>query len=132
MPACVRIVIDEVKLVRYFAQRFARRIETIPSAVMEALVRFACLGNIREPKNVIGRAVFLSSPPRRFRCLSATCSLRPLGISRREIAGARWRRARPLAPRSPAGAPPLTLPLRATGRPASSNPQVLVSLYLTT
>ncbi len=37
-----------------------RRIEAIPSAVMEALVRYAWPGNIRELQNVIERAVILS------------------------------------------------------------------------
>ena len=37
-----------------------RRIETIPSAVMEALVRYPWPGNIRELQNVIERAVILS------------------------------------------------------------------------
>jgi formate hydrogenlyase transcriptional activator len=54
-------------LVRHFAQRFAqrmgRRIETIPSDVMEALVRYPWPGNIRELQNVIERAVILSPGP---------------------------------------------------------------------
>jgi formate hydrogenlyase transcriptional activator len=37
-----------------------RRIETIPSAVMEALVRYPWPGNVRELQNVIERAVILS------------------------------------------------------------------------
>lgn len=56
---------DIPRLVRHFTQRFARRmgrrIETIPSAVMEALVRYSWPGNIRELQNVIERAVILSS-----------------------------------------------------------------------
>ncbi len=52
-------------LVRHFTQRFARRmgrrIETIPSAVMECLVRYPWPGNIRELQNVIERAVILSA-----------------------------------------------------------------------
>ena len=55
---------DIPRLVRHFTQRFARRmgrrIETIPSAVMEALVRYPWPGNIRELQNVIERAVILS------------------------------------------------------------------------
>jgi formate hydrogenlyase transcriptional activator len=51
-------------LVRHFTQRFARRmgkrIETIPAAVMEALVRYPWPGNVRELQNVIERAVILS------------------------------------------------------------------------
>jgi formate hydrogenlyase transcriptional activator len=54
-------------LVRHFTQRFARRmgrrIETIPSAVMEALVRYPWPGNVRELQNVIERAVILSPGP---------------------------------------------------------------------
>ena len=55
---------DIPRLVRHFTQQFARRmgrrIETIPSAVMEALVRYPWPGNIRELQNVIERAVILS------------------------------------------------------------------------
>jgi formate hydrogenlyase transcriptional activator len=51
-------------LVRHFTQRYAqrlgRRIETVPSAVLEALVRYPWPGNIREMQNVIERAVILS------------------------------------------------------------------------
>jgi len=52
-------------LVRYFAQRFARRmdkeIERIPSDTMNALSRYAWPGNVRELENLIERAVILSS-----------------------------------------------------------------------
>jgi formate hydrogenlyase transcriptional activator len=55
---------DIPRLVRHFTQRFAqrmgRRIETIPPAAMEALVRYPWPGNIRELQNVIERAVILS------------------------------------------------------------------------
>jgi formate hydrogenlyase transcriptional activator len=58
---------DIPRLVRHFTQRFARRmgrrIESIPSAVMEALVRYPWPGNIRELQNVIERAVILSPGP---------------------------------------------------------------------
>src|SRR5262249_47668042 len=54
-------------LARHFTQRFAlrmgRRIETIPAAVMETLVRYPWPGNIREMQNVIERAVILSPGP---------------------------------------------------------------------
>jgi formate hydrogenlyase transcriptional activator len=54
-------------LARHFTQRFARRIgrriETIPVAVMDALVRYPWPGNIREMQNVIERAVILSRGP---------------------------------------------------------------------
>jgi formate hydrogenlyase transcriptional activator len=55
---------DIPMLVRHFTQRFARRmgkrIETIPAAVMDALVRYSWPGNVREMQNVIERAVILS------------------------------------------------------------------------
>jgi formate hydrogenlyase transcriptional activator len=58
---------DIPMLVRHFTQRFARRmgrrIETIPAAVMDALVRYPWPGNIRELQNVIERAVILSPGP---------------------------------------------------------------------
>lgn len=58
---------DIPTLVRHFTQRFARRmgrrIETIPSTTVEALVRYAWPGNIRELQNVIERAVILSPGP---------------------------------------------------------------------
>src|SRR5262249_40003289 len=58
---------DIPQLVRHFTQQFARRmgrrIEAIPSAVMDALVRYARPGNIRELQNVIERAVILSAGP---------------------------------------------------------------------
>jgi formate hydrogenlyase transcriptional activator len=40
-----------------------RRIETIPSAVMDALVHYPWPGNVRELQNVIERAVILSPGP---------------------------------------------------------------------
>ena len=43
-----------------FARRIGRRIETITSEVMEALVRYSWPGNVRELQNVIKRAVILS------------------------------------------------------------------------
>src|SRR5438874_1612988 len=58
---------DIPRLVRHFTQRFARRmgrrIETIPSAVLEALARYPWPGNVRELQNVIERAVILSPGP---------------------------------------------------------------------
>ena len=58
---------DIPRLVRHFTQRFARRmgrrIETIPSAALEALVRYPWPGNVRELQNVIERAVILSPGP---------------------------------------------------------------------
>jgi formate hydrogenlyase transcriptional activator len=54
---------DIPRLVRHFTQRFARRIEAIPSAALEALVRYPWPGNVRELQNVIERAVILSPGP---------------------------------------------------------------------
>jgi formate hydrogenlyase transcriptional activator len=54
-------------LVRYFAQKHARRmdrrIETIPTEEMEALTRYHWPGNVRELENLIERAVILSRGP---------------------------------------------------------------------
>jgi formate hydrogenlyase transcriptional activator len=58
---------DIPRLVRHFTQRFARRmgrrIDAIPAAVMEALVRYPWPGNVREMQNVLERAVILSPGP---------------------------------------------------------------------
>jgi formate hydrogenlyase transcriptional activator len=58
---------DIPRLVRHFAQRvgrrMGRRIETIPSEAMDALVQYFWPGNIRELENVIERAVILSPGP---------------------------------------------------------------------
>jgi formate hydrogenlyase transcriptional activator len=58
---------DIPQLVRHFIQRFARRmgrrIETIPAAIMDALVSYPWPGNVRELQNVIERAVILSPGP---------------------------------------------------------------------
>jgi formate hydrogenlyase transcriptional activator len=55
---------DIPRLVRHLTQKFARRIgrriETIPSEIMEALTQYAWPGNVRELENVIERAVILS------------------------------------------------------------------------
>jgi formate hydrogenlyase transcriptional activator len=52
-------------LVRFFVRQFSRSmnrtIDTIPSETMEALVRYAWPGNIRELQNLMERAVILSS-----------------------------------------------------------------------
>ena len=54
-------------LVRYFVDKFARRmdrrIETIPAEVMRTLTRWDWPGNIRELENFIERAVLLSKGP---------------------------------------------------------------------
>src|ERR1700676_1334939 len=44
---------DIPRLVRHFTQQFARRIETIPSVVLDALVRYPWPGNVRELQNII-------------------------------------------------------------------------------
>jgi formate hydrogenlyase transcriptional activator len=58
---------DIPRLVRHFKQRFARRmgrrIETISTAIMDALVRYPWPGNVRELQNIIERAVILSPGP---------------------------------------------------------------------
>src|SRR5213082_2759031 len=58
---------DIPRLVRHFAQkaarRMGRRIETIPTEAMDALVRYPWPGNVRELENVIERAVILSPGP---------------------------------------------------------------------
>jgi len=54
-------------LVVHFTQRIARRmgrrIEAIPTEVMDALVQYPWPGNVRELQNIIERAVILSSGP---------------------------------------------------------------------
>jgi formate hydrogenlyase transcriptional activator len=58
---------DIPTLVRYFAQKYARRmnkrIETIPAETMDALVRYHWPGNIRELENLIERAAIVSPGP---------------------------------------------------------------------
>ncbi|HYC23918.1 MAG TPA: sigma 54-interacting transcriptional regulator [Candidatus Bathyarchaeia archaeon] len=58
---------DIPHLVRYFTQKFARRmnkrIETIPAEAMAALVRYDWPGNVRELENALERAVILTSGP---------------------------------------------------------------------
>ena len=54
-------------LVRYFAQKYARRmdrrIETIPAEALTALSKYSWPGNIRELENLIERSVILSRGP---------------------------------------------------------------------
>jgi len=58
---------DIPALVRYFVQKYARRmnraVETIPSETLDVLVRYAWPGNIRELENLIERAVIVSPGP---------------------------------------------------------------------
>jgi formate hydrogenlyase transcriptional activator len=67
MPTLQERPEDIPRLVRHFTQRFAdrmgRRIETIPSQTMDALVRYPWPGNVRELQNIVERAVILSSGP---------------------------------------------------------------------
>ncbi len=67
MPALRERPEDIPRLVRHFTQRFARRmgrrIESIPSGAMDALVRYPWPGNVRELQNIIERAVILSTGP---------------------------------------------------------------------
>ena len=65
LPALRERPDDIPRLVRHFTQRFARRmgrrIESIPSATMDALVRYPWPGNVRELQNVVERAVILTT-----------------------------------------------------------------------
>jgi formate hydrogenlyase transcriptional activator len=58
---------DIPTLVRYFVQKYARRmnraVETIPSETLDQLVRYSWPGNIRELENLIERAVIVSPGP---------------------------------------------------------------------
>src|SRR6202030_3563569 len=67
MPALRERQDDIPTLVRYFVQKYARRmnraVETIPSETLDLLVRYSWPGNIRELENLIERAVIVSSGP---------------------------------------------------------------------
>jgi formate hydrogenlyase transcriptional activator len=56
---------DIPRLVRYFVQKFARRmnkkIETVPAETMAALIAYDWPGNVRELENAIERAVILTN-----------------------------------------------------------------------
>ena len=58
---------DIPALVRYFVQKYARRmnraVETIPAETLDVLVHYAWPGNIRELENLIERAVIVSPGP---------------------------------------------------------------------
>ena len=64
VPPCGNGREDIPLLVRYFAQKYSRRmnkqIESIPADTMAALINYAWPGNIRELENLIERAVILS------------------------------------------------------------------------
>jgi formate hydrogenlyase transcriptional activator len=65
LPALRERPEDIPALVRYFAQKFARRmtkrIETIPADAMATLSRYGWPGNVRELENAIERAVILTA-----------------------------------------------------------------------
>jgi formate hydrogenlyase transcriptional activator len=65
IPALRERTEDIPKLVRHFtalyAQRMNKKIDTIPSETMEALMRYRWPGNVRELRNFIERAVILST-----------------------------------------------------------------------
>jgi len=67
MPSLRDRSTDIPLLVRYFVQKFARRmnrpIETIPTEAMDALMRWHWPGNVRELENFIERSVILSEGP---------------------------------------------------------------------
>src|SRR3989441_1658319 len=67
LPALRERPEDIPPLVRYFVQKFARRmnkrIETIPADAMTALSRYAWPGNVRELENAVERAVILTTGP---------------------------------------------------------------------
>jgi formate hydrogenlyase transcriptional activator len=85
VPALRERAEDIPMLVHHFVQHFARRmnrnIETIPSATMEALIRYGWPGNIRELQNLIERAVILSAGPilqvplRELESLATVCQI---------------------------------------------------------
>jgi formate hydrogenlyase transcriptional activator len=67
IPPLRQRIEDIPLLVRYFAQKYARRmkktIDTIPTKAMRALVDYHWPGNVRELQNFIERAVILSQGP---------------------------------------------------------------------
>ncbi len=83
VPALRQRTGDIPLLVRHFTELYSRRmnkrISEIPSATMDALVRYAWPGNIRELQNFIERAVILS--PRSLLC-APTSELDPFRANR--------------------------------------------------
>jgi len=67
MPRLRERATDIPLLVRYFVQKFARRmnkpIDTIPTEAMNALMKWQWPGNVRELENFIERSVILSDGP---------------------------------------------------------------------
>jgi formate hydrogenlyase transcriptional activator len=66
--------------VRLFAERLNKRIEVIPSEVMEVITRHQWTGNIRELENFIERAVILS-PGGTLNAPLSELALSPQGVS---------------------------------------------------
>ena len=64
LPPLRERTVDIPTLVRYFTQKYARRmnkrVESIPTEAMEALAAYAWPGNVRELENLIERAVILT------------------------------------------------------------------------
>jgi formate hydrogenlyase transcriptional activator len=64
LPALRERPEDVALLVRYFVQKFSRRlnktVEYVPTQAMDALVHYPWPGNVRELENLIERAVILS------------------------------------------------------------------------
>src|SRR6202046_3822529 len=64
LPPLRERTVDIPRLVRYFTQKYARRmnkrVESIPTEAMEALAAYAWPGNVRELENLIERAVILT------------------------------------------------------------------------
>jgi transcriptional regulator with GAF, ATPase, and Fis domain len=58
IPLLVRRFVDE------FSKAFGKRIETIPRDTMDALQRYPWPGNIRELRNVVERAMIVTTGPR--------------------------------------------------------------------
>ena len=82
-------------LVRYFAQRFAKRlrrpIESVSRESMEMLCRWSWPGNIRELQNVIERAVILSQGSVLTVPRSEFESASPPSVLARDVGGGRTR-----------------------------------------
>ena len=64
MPPLRERTDDIPTLVRYFTQKYARRmnkrVDSIPTETMETLIRYQWPGNVRELENLIERAVILT------------------------------------------------------------------------
>jgi len=76
-------------LVRYFVRKFAgemnRTIETIPSATMEALIRWPWPGNVRELENFIERSVILTEGTALRVPLAELAAERPAGVEQHTL-----------------------------------------------